>query len=122
MSAGEAMATTRQPVVSGGGDPWTGKRVVLTTLGAVLVGLGFWLVFTFYDVAFILFAALVLGTVIRPAVDWLNRRGLRRDAGVILVYLALMGLLVGFILLLAPLLIEQSKSIVAKLPAYYQSL
>jgi predicted PurR-regulated permease PerM len=48
---------------------------VLITLGAVLVGLGFWFVFRFYDVAFILFSALVLGTVIRPVVDWLNCRG-----------------------------------------------
>ena len=40
----------------------------------------------------------------------------------ILVYLALLALLVGFILLLAPLLIEQAKGIIAKLPAYYQGL
>lgn len=111
-----------QPTAHAGGDQWTGQRVVLTTLGAVLIGLSFWLVFRFYNIVFILFAALVLGTVIRPAVDWLNRRGLRRDAGVILVYLALLGLLVGFILLLAPLLIEQAKSILAKLPVYYQGL
>jgi predicted PurR-regulated permease PerM len=79
-------------------------------------------VFQFYNVAFILFSALVLGTVIRPAVDWLNHRGVRREAGVILAYLALLALLIGFILLLAPLLIEQAKGIIAKLPAYYQSL
>jgi predicted PurR-regulated permease PerM len=116
------MPTLMQPVASGGAGRWTGKRVVLTTLGAVLIGLGFWLVFRFYNVAFILFSALVLGTVIRPAVDWLNRRGLRREAGVILVYLTLLALLVGFILLLAPLLIEQAKGIIARLPAYYQNL
>ena len=111
-----------QPVAPTGAGKWTAQRVVLTTLGAVLVGLGFWLVFRFYNVAFILFTALVLGTVIRPAVDWLYRRGLRRDAGVILVYLTLLGLLVGFVLLLAPLLIEQAKGIIAKLPAYYLGL
>ncbi|MGE5530902.1 MAG: AI-2E family transporter [Bacteroidota bacterium] len=111
-----------QPASHGGASRWTAQRVVLTTLGAVLVGLCFWLVFRFYSVAFILFSALVLGTVIRPAVDWLNRRGLRRDAGVILVYLMLLALLVGFVLLLAPLLIEQAKNIIAKLPAYYQGL
>ena len=110
------------PAAHGGVSQWTAKRVVLTTLGAVLVALGFWFVFRFYSVAFILFSALVLGTVIRPAVDWLNRRGVRREAGVILVYLALLALLIGFILLLAPLLIEQAKGIIAKLPAYYQGV
>ena len=116
------MPTTTQSVPHSDPDPWTGKRVVLTTLGAVLVVLGFWLVFRFYNVAFILFSALVLGTVIRPAVDWLNRRGVRREAGVIFVYVTLLALLVGFIMLLAPLLIEQAKGIIAKLPAYYQDL
>jgi predicted PurR-regulated permease PerM len=101
---------------------WTAQRVVLTTLGALLVGLGFWLAFRFYNVAFILFAALVLGTAIRPAVDWLYRRKVRRAAGVVLVCLALLGLLIGFILLLAPLLIEQTKAIITQLPANYQSL
>ena len=96
--------------------------MVLTTLGALLVGLGFWLVFRFYNVAFIFFTALVLGTAIRPAVDWLYRRKLPRAAGVILVYLTLLALLTGFILLLAPLLIEQTKAIIAELPTYYQSL
>lgn len=108
--------------LSTGTSQWSAQRVVLTTLGALLVGLGFWLVFRFYGVAFVLFSALVVGTAIRPAVDWLYRRGLRREAGVILVYLTLLALLIGFILLLAPLLIEQTRAIVAKLPAYYQSL
>ena len=61
--------------LSTGASEWTAQRVVLTTLGALLVGLGFWLVFRFYNVAFILFSALVLGTAIRPAVDWLYRHG-----------------------------------------------
>ena len=122
MSAGDQVPAMRSPRTEGSVGEWTAKRVVLTTLGAVLVALGFWFVFRFYDVAFILFSALVLGTVIRPAVDWLNRRGVRREAGVILVYLALLALLIGFILLLAPLLIEQAKGIIAKLPAYYQDV
>jgi predicted PurR-regulated permease PerM len=109
-------------ILASDASQWTAQRVVLTTLGALLVGVGFWLVFRFYNVAFILFSALVLGTAIRPAVDWLYRRGLRREAGVILVYLTLLALLIGFILLLAPVLIEQTKAIGAKLPAYYQSL
>ena len=111
-----------QPIAPGDTSQWTGQRVVLTTLGALLVGLGFWLVFRFYNVAFIFFAALVLGTAIRPAVDWLYRRKVPRAAGVILVYLVLLALLTGFIFLLAPMLVEQTKAIIAALPNYYQSL
>ena len=111
-----------QPTASADTGEWTSQRVVLTTLGALLVGLGFWLVFRFYNVAFIFFTAWVLGTAIRPAVEWLYRRKLPRAAGVILVYLTLLALLTGFILLLAPLLVEQTKAIIAELPSYYQSL
>lgn len=111
-----------QPTAPGDTSQWSGQRVVLTTLGALLVGLGFWLMFRFYNVAFIFFTAIVLGTAIRPAVEWLYRRKVPRAAGVILVYLTLLALVTGFILLLAPLLIEQTKAIIAELPTYYQSL
>src|SRR5512143_3138837 len=110
------MPTMIQPAAPVDTGQWTGQRVVLTTLGALLVGLGFWLVFRFYYVAFILFAALVLGTAIRPAVDWLHRRKLPLGVSVILVYLALLALAIGFVLLLAPLLVAQTRAIIAELP------
>jgi predicted PurR-regulated permease PerM len=114
--------TMIQPVAPANTDRWTGQRVVLTTLGALLVGLGFWLAFRFYYVAFILFAALVLGTAIRPAVDWLHQRKLPGGVSVILVYLALLALVIGFVMLLAPLLVAQTRAIVGELPAYYLGL
>ena len=84
--------------------------------------LSFWLLYRFYQVVFILFIAIVMGTVIRPVVTWLHRRGLPRIAGVILVYLLLLALLIGFVLLLFPLIVEQGTTIAAAVPGYYQSL
>ena len=69
-----------------------------------------------------MFIAIVMGTVIRPAVTWLNRRGLPQIAGVILVYFLLLTLLVGFAFLLFPLVIEQGATISAAVPGYYHSL
>jgi predicted PurR-regulated permease PerM len=60
------------------------------TLVLLSVVLGFWLLYRFYQVVFILFVAIVLGTAIRPLVNWLHQRGLPRAAGVILVYLLLL--------------------------------
>lgn len=71
---------------------WTFRRVMWATLILVFVALGFWLLYRFNQVLFILFIAIVIGTVIRPAVTWLHRRGLQRSAGVILVYLVLLAL------------------------------
>jgi predicted PurR-regulated permease PerM len=101
---------------------WTFRRVVWSTLILVFVALSFWLLYTFSQVVFILFIAIVIGTVIRPAVDWLYGYGLPRMAGVILVYLFLLTLLIGFGLLLFPLIAEQSAKIAASVPDYYQSL
>jgi predicted PurR-regulated permease PerM len=103
-------------------DNWTFRRVVWATLVFVLIALSFWLLYRFYQVVFILFVAIVLGTVIRPAVSWLYRRGIPRIGGVILVYILLLILLIGFVLLLFPLVFEQGTKIIAEVPSYYQSL
>jgi predicted PurR-regulated permease PerM len=92
------------------------------TLVLVLVALSFWLLYRFNQVVFILFIAIVLGTVIRPVVTWLHRRGLPRIAGVLLVYFLLLAIIIGFALLLFPLIVEQGTTIAAAVPGYYQSL
>ena len=101
---------------------WTFRRVLWATLVLVLVLLGFWLLYRFYQVVFILFVAILLGTVIRPVVAWLHRRGLPRMAGVILVFLLLLVLFIGFVLLLFPLILKQGTTIAAEVPVYYQGL
>jgi predicted PurR-regulated permease PerM len=101
---------------------WTFRRVMWSTLVLVFVGLSFWLLYRFNQVVFILFIAILMGTVIRPLVAWLHSHGVPRVAGVILVYLLLLALLIGFVLLLFPLIIEQGTTIAAAVPGYYQSL
>lgn len=101
---------------------WTPRQVVQATLFVVAVGLAFWLLFRFRAVVFILFVAIVLGTAIRPAVDWLYRRNLPRAAGVIAIYLLLFALLAGVALLVAPLMVEQAAQISFDLPEYYDGL
>jgi predicted PurR-regulated permease PerM len=101
---------------------WTFRRVVGATLILISVALTFWLLYRFSQVVFILFIAIVIGTVIRPGVTWLYTRGVPRMAGGIFVYLLLLILLAGFLLLLFPLVAEQSGRIAASVPGYYQSL
>jgi len=101
---------------------WTFRRVMWATLVLVFVAFSFWLLYRFNQVVFILFIAILLGTVIRPVVAWLHRRGIPRTGGVILVYLLLLALLISFVLLLFPLIVEQGTTIAAVVPGYYQSL
>ena len=102
--------------------PWTFRRVVWATLVLVFIAFGFWLLYRFSQVVFILFIAIVIGTVIRPVVAWLYSRGVPRMVGVILVYLLLLALLTSFVLLLFPVVFEQGITIAAAVPGYYQSL
>jgi predicted PurR-regulated permease PerM len=92
------------------------------TLVLVFVALSFWLLYRFNHVIFILFIAIVLGTLIRPVVTWLHKRGLPQTAGVVLVFFLLFVLLIGFALLLFPLIAEQGAKIVSNVPGYYQTL
>lgn len=101
---------------------WTFRRIVGATLILASVIFCFWLLYRFYEVVFILFIAIVIGTVIRPAVNWLHQRGLPQNAGVILVYILLLLLLIGFLLLLFPLISEQAGTIAVAMPEYYQNL
>src|SRR6185503_2432947 len=101
---------------------WRFRRVVWATLVFTSIILGFWLFYRFNQVFFILLIAIVIGTVIRPAVAWLHQRGLPQIAGVILVYLLLLILLLGFLLLIFPLIVDQSTTIAAAVPGYYQNL
>jgi len=101
---------------------WTFRRVVWATLVLVSIIFCFWLFYRFYQVVFILFIAIVLGTVIRPIVNWFYQRGLPRMAGVLLVYLVLLVLLTGFLWLLFPLIFEQTSALTREVPGYYQTL
>ncbi|MCJ7551283.1 MAG: AI-2E family transporter [Anaerolineae bacterium] len=101
---------------------WTFRRVVWATLLLVSVVLGFWLLYRFYQAVFILLLAMLMGTGLRPAVVWWQRRGLPRVAGIILVFGLLVALLVGFVLLLFPLIVEQGATIARATPGYYQTL
>ena len=101
---------------------WTFRRVVWATLVLASVSFCFWLLSRFYQVVFILFIAIIVGTVIRPAVNWLYQRGLPRIAGVILVYFLLLTVFAGFLWLLFPLILEQSSTLAKEVPGYYQEL
>lgn len=103
-------------------NQWTFRRVVGATLVLVGVVLSFYLVYRFYSVVFIVFVAIILGTVIRPIVNWLYLHKLPKLAGVILVYVVALILTLGFILLLFPLVFEQGSTIIDSIPDYYQSV
>jgi predicted PurR-regulated permease PerM len=101
---------------------WTFRRVVWATLVLVFVAFSVWVLYRFNQVIFLFFIAVVMGTVIRPVVAWLHRRKIPPTMAAILVYVLLLAILIGFILLLYPLIADQSGKITAALPGYYSGL
>jgi len=98
---------------------WTTSQVVLATIFVVSVFLAFWLLYRLRGVVFLFFVAMVMGTAIRPGVEWLRRRGISRRSGIVLIYLLIMGLLAGFFALTFPLLAEQTTQVSQNLSQYY---
>ena len=110
------------PATTPASSTWNARRVIFATLVVCAVVLAFWLLYRYYVVPFIVFIGIVLGTVIRPPVQWLGRRRLPPALGVVLVYLVLVAILGGAIRLAVPLLAEQVSTIAGKTPEYYESL
>lgn len=98
---------------------WTFRKVVWATLVSALVVFCFYLIYRFYEVLFILLISIIFGTIIRPVANWLYQRGVPRVAGVILVYVIILLLLVGFLWLIFPVLFQQGATVARELPGYY---
>lgn len=103
-------------------ESWTFRRIVWATLVTLFVIFCFWLFYRFYRIAFTIFIAIVIATVIRPLVLWLSRFRIPQVIGVILVFILLIGFLTGFVFLLYPLIVDQSATIVTSVQGYYQNL
>jgi predicted PurR-regulated permease PerM len=100
-------------------SPWSNRQVIYATLLVVGISLAMWLLYRFSQIVLILFISIVFGTAIRPAVRWLNLRGISRQVGVIIVYCVLFFLVGGLVIWLLPLLTQQVEAITIDLPAYY---
>src|SRR5512141_1127964 len=101
---------------------WTTRRVILATLVVLLVVIGFLLVYRFRLVVVIVFSGVVVSMAMAPGVDWLHRHRLPRSLSVIVIYLALLVLLIGFIVVLIPPIAEQLSAAVPKVENYYRDL
>lgn len=98
---------------------WTPRRIITATLVVLgVIALAYMMV-NFYSVLVIVFIAFVLSTAIRPIVYLMGRLKINPSLAVIIAYLLLLGILIGIILLLVPIITEQVAAITNKIPEYY---
>lgn len=97
------------------------REIVTATLVVAAVLGGFFLLYRFRVVVFLLLAAFVINVAITPTVNWLVARGRSRPLAVALIYLALLTAITLFVILLGPMLVNQVNNFSAKIPEYYRS-
>ncbi len=97
-------------------------RVILRTLVVLGVASGFWVVFQFSVASRTLFMAMVLGTSVRPSMDWFHGRGLSRRGSALLVYTGLLALVAAVLVVVVPALVDQTATFAGKLPSHVASV
>ncbi|HYF65600.1 MAG TPA: AI-2E family transporter, partial [Herpetosiphonaceae bacterium] len=99
--------------------PWTPRRVIMGTLVVLsVIGIAYMMI-SFYSVLVVIFIAFVISTAIRPLVGWLGRFKINPSLGVIIAYLLLLAILIGIVVVLAPIITKQLTAITSKVPEYY---
>ena len=101
---------------------WTTSQVVVATTFVVCVFLTFWLLYRLRALIFLLFVAIVIGIAIRPLVEWLQQRGIARNTGIIIIYILIAAVLLGFLALTFPVIADQATQLSQNLPHYYSEI
>lgn len=89
----------------------TPRTVAVVILTAVAVLGGLYLLWQVREVIVWCIIALFVAVALNPAVDWLQRRRIKRITAILLAYLGLLLGMIGIIALLVPLLVTQIKSL-----------
>lgn len=98
------------------------RQLIGWTIAATLTVAGFWLLVRFHNVVVLLVAAIILSTVVRPGMLWLEKRGLSRSVGLLAIFLLVIVLLAALVWYTVPLLAAQGSAIGTSLREGYTLL
>ncbi len=62
--------------------------------------------------------ATVLAYLLDPLVNWLARRGITRAWGIVIVFVAVLGVVAGVMAAVIPQMVKESNKLISKIPAY----
>ena len=100
---------------------WSPRQVVAGTLVAAAVVGALALVLEFYGALVSLFVGVLLASAVQPLVARLEKR-MPRATAALLVHVAMVGLAIGFTIVLLPLIVDQVRELWSSLPDLYASL
>ena len=108
-------------------QPWRARviRVEIapwTIISVTLVIAGLWIFMRLLPVVIVLVGALMIVGSLSPAVDWLEQRGVRRDAGIAIAFTVLFVSATLLFVLTIPELVSQVKDLIGLEPALRERL
>jgi predicted PurR-regulated permease PerM len=87
----------------------------------ILIILALWFLYIVRDIIALLFVSVLIVALIEPAVNWMQRKGIRRGIGILLIYLLLLVFLGLTSFFMLPYLSDQFRELVKKIPEYSQN-
>lgn len=100
----------------------TPSQIIQGTIIVALISIAFWILVRFHVVVLLLFLAIIISTILKPAVRWLHRKGASLQTSTILVYLLVTTLIVAFFMLQTPRLINQANTVTNNVTTLYASI
>lgn len=97
---------------------WVPRAVGVLMLGVATLFVVYWAFLQLRGLLTLLLISLFLSFAIEPAVNWLERQGVRRGAGTGLVFLAVFLSIVGFLFAMGSVLVDQANNLVDEAPTY----
>src|SRR5512143_216792 len=84
---------------------------------AVLFAAGIWVLIELLPVVLVLVVALIIVGTMSPAVHWLKMHGMRRGAGITIVFMAFVIAALLLITLTTPVIVQQAANLIEQEPA-----
>src|SRR5579871_1384573 len=98
------------------------KKAFVAAAVAVLVVFGALALWKLKVVLALLFLALTISAAMRPGVDWLAARRVPRPAGVLIHYLALLGVIALLLWLIVPSAVSQVQQAIGNVPTSHAEI
>lgn len=88
----------------------------------ILIILALWFLYVVRDIIALLFISVLIVALIEPAVNWMQKRRIRRGVGVLIIYFFILGFISLSSFFIAPYLANQFKDFYKKAPEYSQTI
>ncbi|MCA9953384.1 MAG: AI-2E family transporter [Anaerolineales bacterium] len=98
------------------------RQLVWWTLGIAAVVLCFWLLIRFQEILLLLLTALILSTAVRPGALWLEKHGIAKPVGLIIIFSLIAIFVAVLIWATVPVLVEQGAALGRSVGEGYQLL